>query len=143
MFGWTRKQWKNKKLVPKFHPGVDLKNPKGAPVYAIFDGNVTAVKKYFPKAGWIAFLSGTVNGKKVTVQYFHLQQNGRRSGPVKTGDVIGFQGDSGNLKNAIGKGEVDSHVHLKAKENGQDADPLTYLKTTIDKNTGQVTNPCV
>ena len=142
MFGYTRKKWENKKLVPKFHYGADLKNSLGSPVYATFDGNVIAVKKYFLKAGWIAYLSGNVNGKTVTMQYFHLQQKNRLNGNVKAGDIIGYQGDSGNLKDAIANGGVDSHVHLKAKENGKDVDPLKFLKTKIDTNSGLATSPC-
>lgn len=142
MFGWTRKQWKNSKLVPLKHEGTDLKNPYGAPVYALFDGHSQAIKKYYTKAGWIVFLSGTINGKKVNVQYFHMQKGNRKTGYVKAGDVIGYQGDSGNLKKAISDGDAVSHVHLKAKENGKLVDALKYLKTKIDPKTGKVIKPC-
>lgn len=74
--------------------------------------------------------------------YFHLQEQNRVSGNVKAGDIIGYQGDSGNLKGAIEQGQTVSHLHLKTQENGDYVNPLNHLKTKIDPNTGRVINPC-
>jgi murein DD-endopeptidase MepM/ murein hydrolase activator NlpD len=78
----------------------------------------------------------------VRLVFFHMQEAGRASGQVKAGDIIGYQGDSGNLKNAIDQKLTVSHVHIKARENGAVADPLCHFATQINPATGEVTNPC-
>jgi murein DD-endopeptidase MepM/ murein hydrolase activator NlpD len=74
--------------------------------------------------------------------FFHLQENNRVTGSVKAGDIIGYQGNSGNLKSGIADGYTESHVHIKAQENGSNVDPLNYFKTKIDSNTDQTITPC-
>lgn len=71
-----------------------------------------------------------------------MQEKGRAFGVIKAGDIIGYQGVSGNLGSAIKQESTTSHVHIKTRVNGVKADPLDYLATTIDPSTGQVTNPC-
>ena len=83
-----------------------------------------------------------VNGKTIRLVYFHLQKDKRASGTVKAGDIIGYQGVSGNLEAGIKKKNTTSHVHVKAQENGASTEPLEHFKTKIDPNTGQVINPC-
>ncbi|WP_299834915.1 M23 family metallopeptidase [uncultured Tenacibaculum sp.] len=143
MFGNTRKKRNphGSGLIPKFHGGVDLKNSYGSPVFALYDGNVT--KHHFPNAGYIVAISSRVDGKDILVQYFHLQEGNRAVGRVRRGDIVGYQGTSGNLGSAIQSGFTESHVHVKVKENGRTVDPLDHLKTKINKNTGVVEQPCV
>ncbi len=149
MFGPTRKKWNKTKtqLIPLLHAGIDLKNPYGEPIYAMYNG--TAIldtqkdrKGNIIRAGHMVRITSNINGKTVELLYFHMQQNNRKSGTVLAGDIIGYQGDSGNLKKAIKQGQSISHLHLKTKENGKAVDPVTYLKTEIDPNTGVVTKPC-
>jgi murein DD-endopeptidase MepM/ murein hydrolase activator NlpD len=83
-----------------------------------------------------------VNGKTIRLVYFHLQKDKRASGTVKAGDIIGYQGVSGNLEAGMERGYATSHVHVKAEENGRPTEPLEHFKTKIDPNTGQVINPC-
>ena len=64
------------------------------------------------------------------------------SGSVKAGNIIGYQGDSGNLKATIEQGHTVSYVHIKAQLNGKMVNPLKYMATTIDSITGQIKNPC-
>lgn len=106
--------------------------------------------KYHKKAGYNTRIHSTVNGKNILISYFHLQENNRilqTSNPltyVKAGDIIGYQGDSGNLKGAIKKKTVDSHVYIEVREldggnswgysHYQLVDPRDYLSTTIDDN---------
>ena len=142
MFGLTRNNGTKK------HEGLDLKNPYGAPIYAMYDGTARLVTQYNTKTGKIdgaghyVDITSTINGKTVNILYFHMQESGRKSGTINAGDIIGYQGDSGNLKNAIKKGQTVSHLHIKIKENGNVVDPISYLKTKIDPDTGQVTTPC-
>ena len=74
--------------------------------------------------------------------YFHLQENGRASGIIKAGEIIGHQGLSGNLGKAIEQKSTTSHLHIKTRVNGIKADPLDYLAPIIDPNTGTITNSC-
>ncbi|MEQ9009595.1 MAG: peptidoglycan DD-metalloendopeptidase family protein, partial [Ekhidna sp.] len=95
-------------------------------------------------AGWFTRIQSTVNGKTIITEYFHMQENNRvTSGNVLAGQIIGYQGDSGNLKGAIEKGMTVSHVHIKIKEhdgshesdylkNFDPVDPRAYLKTIIN-----------
>lgn len=132
----------------KLHNGVDIKNPYGAPIYAIYGGEATIHKQINKKtgkidgAGYYTTIISKVNGKKIRMVYFHLQEKNRITGVVKAGDIIGYQGDSGNLKNAIEQGHTVSHLHIKAQENDNDVNPLNYFKTKIDPKTGRVKNPC-
>ena len=86
--------------------------------------------------------------QEVKIQYFYLQQDNRKTGRVKAGDIIGYQGDSGNLKDVIyGENKtVDSHVHIKIEKLIGNkkvlVDPLPYLATKIDPKTGIITQPC-
>lgn len=125
----------------RFHEGIDLKTPYGAPIYAMYDG-VAKLQEQEGGAGHHVSITSKVNGKTVRHVYFHLQNEGRASGAVKAGDIIGYQGVSGNLKTAIDKGLSESHIHLKVEENGEKVNPLTYLNTKIDPKTGQVIKPC-
>lgn len=130
----------------KWHNGVDIKNPYGAPVYAIYDGVATKYTQYKDRkiagAGYYSVIESKVNGKNVRMVYFHLQEKNRTTGTVKAGDIIGYQGDSGNLKNGIQQGQAISHLHIKTQVNGVDDNPLNHIKTKIDPNTGKVISRC-
>jgi len=144
---------KNKKFIckgirgSKWHNGVDIKNPYGAPIYAIYDGNATKHvqrddNNELDGAGYYVAIVSNIGGKTVRLVFFHLRENSRVTGSVKAGDIIGYQGDSGNLKSGIADGYTESHVHIKAQENGANVNPLNHFKTKIDLNTGQLINPC-
>ena len=133
----------------KKHIGVDIKNPYGAPIYAVYGGTTSKLTQRDKKnpnlivgAGHMVAITSNVNGQTIRMVYFHMQQNGRISGTVNAGDIIGYQGMSGNLKAGIEQGYTISHLHIKAQKNGQPEDPLNHLSTTIDPSTGQTTTPC-
>jgi murein DD-endopeptidase MepM/ murein hydrolase activator NlpD len=129
------------KVGYKLHDGVDIKNDYGEPIFAMYDGE--AEYGIDPKgAGHYVGITSTINGNTVRLVFFHLQEAGIKTGPVKAGDIIGYQGVSGNLKRAIDNKHVDSHVHVKAQKNGNMADPLPYFATTIDPKTGIIIKPC-
>ena len=48
----------------------------------------------------------------------------------------------GKLKKAIEDGQTVSHVHIEVKVAGTAVDPLPYLATEIDPETGEVKQPC-
>lgn len=133
------------KVGRKIHIGVDFKNAYGQPVFAMFDG--TATPGHQPRgAGHYVVITGEVNGETMRTLYFHLQQDGIKLGNIKAGDIIGYQGVSGNLASALKKNLTDSHVHIKMQKNGANVDPLDYINTEINETTGkpstQNTNPC-
>ena len=129
------------KVGYRLHNGVDIISDFGNPIYAMYNGN--ALIKYEDKgAGHHITITSTINGENVALTYFHLQANGMKSGPVQSGDIIGYQGISGNLDIAIQKGYAISHVHVKATKNGIMTNPLNYFATKIDPQTGKVLNPC-
>ena len=131
----------------KKHDGVDLKNPYGAPIFASYDGIAKKGTQLddngeLDGAGYYVGVTSRVNGKKIRLVYFHLQEDRRTTGTIKAGDIIGYQGDSGNLKSAIEDKNTTSHVHVKAQENDKPAEPLDHFKTKINPKTGQLINPC-
>lgn len=130
------------------HSGVDIRTSYGDPIFATHDGTARLITQYNKKgtkvigAGHYVEITSTINNKTVKILYFHLQKDSRKSGVIKAGDIIGYQGDSGNLKNGITQGYAESHVHIKVKENGVAVNPNDYLGTKFDPNTREVSqNP--
>ncbi|PKG41189.1 peptidoglycan DD-metalloendopeptidase family protein [Psychroflexus sp. MES1-P1E] len=142
----------------KQHNGIDLKNPYGAPIFAMFDGLVYNTPYHY-KSGYMVQLQSTLpNGEPIITTYFHLQENNRieaSTNPlnhVTAGQIIGYQGKSGNLAGAISGGYTDSHVHVETRlhdggsswnfdNNFNLIDPRIYFETEIDDN-GNVTDDC-
>ncbi|MEN8816116.1 MAG: M23 family metallopeptidase [Nonlabens sp.] len=121
------------------HGGMDIKNDFGDSVYAMFDGTAT-IHYESGGAGYYVIITSTVGDDTIKSYYFYLQQSNRISGAVNAGDVIGSQGNSGNLQAGIDEGSTESHVHIKIRENGTVVDPIDYFKTTFNETTGAVTS---
>ncbi|QMU65275.1 MAG: peptidoglycan DD-metalloendopeptidase family protein [Flavobacteriaceae bacterium] len=87
------------------HNGVDIKNPYGAPIFAIYGGTATKYTQYkdgeISGAGHYVAIVSNVNGQTVRMVYFHLQENNRVSGTINAGDIIGYQGDSGSISKVV------------------------------------------
>lgn len=139
----------------KNHDGIDIKNSHGSPIFSMYDGFIYS-SRYHKKAGWNIRVQSNVNGKTILISYFHLQKENRllqTTSPlnyVKAGEIIGYQGDSGNLRNAINNNNVDSHVHIEVRvHNGSNnwsyesfelVDPREYLNVKINDDGSTVTN---
>jgi len=130
------------KLFPKWHRGLDIKNNFGEPIYAMFNGNAMLGGSNTGDAGYFFILTSSVNGNTVTSLYFHMQDENRVTGTVRAGDLIGYQGDLGNLADAIKNKSTVSHLHIKIKENGITVNPEDYLKATVDVTTGEINSDC-
>lgn len=139
MYGMTR--FNNGKPWP--HEGLDLKNDFGNPIYAMFDGTAAIHEQNggTKGAGFYVTVTSRIDNKNVQTLYFHMQKERRVTGEVKAGDIIGYQGDSGNLKAAIKRGFAISHLHVKVKENGVVVDPRKYMKSSFGDTTGAATHP--
>jgi murein DD-endopeptidase MepM/ murein hydrolase activator NlpD len=126
----------------KFHGGIDLKANYGDPIYAMHDGTASLAQQgdVSRGAGYYVVLTSTVGGDTVKTLYFHMQKDNRVSGTVKAGDIIGYQGNSGNLKGAIEDGYAVSHLHIKVKKNGITVDPEQYMETSFNDTTGVATH---
>lgn len=143
----------------KNHAGIDIKNPHGAPVFAMYNGTVYNTPYDPDGAGYMVQIQSTLpNGEVVITTYFHLQEDNRiQAGTapltqVTAGQIIGYQGDSGNLAGAIADGDTESHVHIETRlhdgssswnfnNNFDLVDPRNYLETNIDE-TGDINNDC-
>ena len=141
----------------KTHAGIDIKSSYGNPIYAMYDGFIYSTK-FHKKAGYNTRIQSTINGKTILVSFFHLQKENRvlQGTPlvkVEAGDIIGYQGDSGNLKGAIESGGVESHVHIEVREHDGSSkwgyknfnlvDPRTYFSTIIkDDGTSENNTNC-
>lgn len=96
------------------------------------------------------------SGDIIIYQYFHMKNEGRLPAgtQISAGDIVGFQGDSGNLKLAIKKGEVESHVHVKmnlydgsgdsydysSNFKNNPVNPANYFHTSFDEE-GNASSP--
>ena len=139
-YGKTRKYADG---TAKEHRGVDLKNDYGDPIYASHDGWIGKFGKETDDGGFGSVLVYTdSNGDKIQVLCMHLQEDNRAEGNVKMGDIIGYQGNSGNLKNAIEKGLAESHIHVKVKINGKVVNPFDILNGELDLVSQKVNNQC-
>lgn len=129
----------------KKHRGMDIANDQGDAVYAMFDGTAS-LGSQSSGAGYYVTITSDYGDDKIKTMYFHLAQSTRVTGAVKAGDIIGYQSDSGNLKNGIDEGTTESHVHIKVKlktngnSNYSTVNPIDYFKTTFNETTGAVTS---
>jgi murein DD-endopeptidase MepM/ murein hydrolase activator NlpD len=97
------------------HTGLDLKAPRGTPVYAVHDG--TVVKLAWHKAyGRMVILEVSPG---VTVWYCHLSAVTVEPGPVHVGQQLGRIGATGNASGP--------HLHLEVRVHDRPTDPTAYL----------------
>lgn len=100
-----------------YHPGIDIGNDYGAPVYAGATG-------YVEYAGWYSGYGRYVkisHGYGYETAYGHMSSIEVSSGQyVEKGDVIGYVGSSGY--------STGPHLHYEVIINGQDSDPLKLIR---------------
>ena len=100
---------------PQGHNGVDLKAPRGTPIYPIASGEVIEAREY-GKGG--KTLKVSHEDGKVVSYYAHMDEVLVSPGQkVTQGTVIGRMGDTGNAK---GRG---AHLHYEVKVNNNRVDP--------------------
>ena len=99
------------------HSGVDMSAPQGTPIYAVEGGKVIAAE--WQGAAGKAVTIKTTDG--VSVLYGHMNSMAVDKGDkVKTGDMIGRVGSTGN--------STGPHLHVGVfKANGKLQDPLVWM----------------
>ena len=97
-------------------PGIDIRAPIGAVVYAAYEGDVYDVA-YRGNYGNQIRIQHTIEGRSVKTVYAHLQRIDVKLGQsVKAGDVIGLADSTGNSS--------ASHLHFGVKSEG--VEPAGY-----------------
>ena len=100
-----------------FHPGMDIANDIGTPIYATADGVVSV-------AGWNSGGYGNMvdidHGNGVMTRYGHASYVVVTAGQhVKRGQIIAYMGSTGF--------STGPHVHYEVRVNGQPVDPSGYI----------------
>ncbi|KPP94309.1 MAG: family M23B peptidase [Bacteroidetes bacterium HLUCCA01] len=103
----------------KAHHGTDISCTEGEPLYAPFDIDNLTSWHQVDNSGWGYgnFIRGwtTIDGIRYSVGFAHLQQNGRATGSLKKGDIVGYCGRSG-INDWLGERRglnITTHVHME------------------------------
>lgn len=101
------------------HLGVDLAMPRGTPVLAAADGEITQLKRSDLQAGYGNYVE-IDHGNGMVTRYAHLEDIDVKFGTrVAKGETIGTVGTSG--------GSVAPHLHYEILRNGKNVDPVFYM----------------
>jgi murein DD-endopeptidase MepM/ murein hydrolase activator NlpD len=117
IYQWPMKQFGISQGFSYFHPGMDLTDPLGTPIYAIGDGVVTWTK-YLPTGYGLHVLVTHSDG--VQSLYAHLQKVTVKEGQGVTKNTqIGEMGLTGHT--------TGSHLHIEIYQDGTPTNPLEVL----------------
>lgn len=100
-----------------FHNGLDIAAPAGAPIYAAADGEVIYTDRSDASYGnWVAIKHNisTKNGNsQIITLYAHLRSFKVSPGQqVSQGDIIGYEGNTGNTTKKLYGPERGYHIHF-------------------------------
>jgi peptidase M23-like protein len=106
---------------PHLHQGLDMFAPVGTPLVAAADGYISQ-KVNSPSASGLGLEITDAQG----TQYFYAHLSAFASGievgvQVRTGQVVGFVGDTGNARGTI------PHLHFEYQPNGVPAPPKPWV----------------
>ena len=103
---------------PYGHRGVDFAAPTGSPLSSIGDGYVSRVADEGTRSFGKSIVVHMRDGYDVI--YAHLSRQTVRAGdPVRTGQIIGYTGNTGD--------STGPHLHLQVMRGELPIDPLRYL----------------
>lgn len=114
-------------MVENFHTGLDIANPEGEPLYAIFEGMVKEVG--YDANGYGHYI--IIQDKRGnTALYAHCSSIVSSQGSeIKTGDIIARVGSTGT--------STGSHLHLELKDSeGNFLNPYFYLYSEAGSSIG-------
>ena len=107
------------------HEGVDIFAKKGTPAIAIADGRVTRVNEN-TLGGKVVFMRP--DGKDYSLYYAHLDSQLVNEGQqVKTGEVIGLIGNTGNART------TPAHLHFGIYTRNGAIDPWPFINVNTAK----------
>lgn len=102
------------------HEGVDIFAKRLTPLIAAADGRITRVNEN-TLGGKVVFLQPS--GKNYSLYYAHLDSQLVTAGQqVKTGDVVGLMGNTGNART------TSPHLHFGIYTGGGAVDPLPFIE---------------
>ena len=102
------------------HKAIDFYADEGTPVYAVFDGTVTAVENSVLKGYSVTIDHG--NGLETVYNSLADGDCVSVGQTVKQGDILGEVSVSNRQEYKSG-----AHLHFEVRENGKAIDPETYL----------------
>lgn len=115
-FGWRYLYGAGGKLVPDYHPAIDLAAARGTPIYSASNGVVVAVFNRYYCGGNMVYINSTVQGKKYTLVYAHmLTINVKLGQQVNQQTLIGTVGGGGETLASNGGWDQCSfgyHLHF-------------------------------
>ncbi|PLX19968.1 MAG: hypothetical protein C0597_04760 [Marinilabiliales bacterium] len=116
-FGMRMHPIKKEKMM---HKAVDIKAPKGTPVYATADGLIRKVKLDYEEGKGYGMYIIIDHENGYSTLYSQLSEyNIKEGSEVKQGDVIGYVGSSG-----ISTGP---HLHYEVMKDGENVNPENYF----------------
>jgi murein DD-endopeptidase MepM/ murein hydrolase activator NlpD len=97
-----------------FHNGIDLAAPPNTPIYAAADGNVVACDTGEAAYGnWCAIKHTLAGGRQIVTLYAHMTSFKLRGGQtVKRGDLVGYEGNTGNTTRLLYGPHRGFHLHF-------------------------------
>jgi len=123
------------------HRGIDIFSPKGTPVVAVADGQVTSMAR----AARSGFFIVIAHADGLESWYMHLNNDVVRADNradnitgafaeglevgdyVRAGDIVAFVGDSGNAE------ATAPHTHFELHLNGRALDPYWYARDAQER----------
>ena len=113
-FGWRNSPWG---AGNDFHPGIDIANNMGTPIFATADGVVVRASDGSDGYGNLVQID---HGNGIATLYGHNSQIIVSVGQaVKKGQIISYLGSTGN--------STGPHVHYEVRVNGNAVNPETFL----------------
>jgi murein DD-endopeptidase MepM/ murein hydrolase activator NlpD len=102
------------------HKGVDIRAPKGTPIYATADGLIRIVKANYVKGkGYGRYIIIDHEGGYSTLYAQLSEYNTKEGQEVKQGDIIGYVGSSGR--------STGPHLHYEVMKDGENVDSEKYF----------------
>jgi murein DD-endopeptidase MepM/ murein hydrolase activator NlpD len=108
------------KKVEMMHNAVDIRAPKGTPIYATADGMIRKVEKNFKQGeGYGKYIIIDHEGGYSTLYSQLSEYNTTEGKEVKQGDIIGYVGQTGL--------STGPHLHYEVMKDGENVNPEDYF----------------
>ena len=105
--------------VWRLHSGRDYAAPCGTPIKAAAAGVVIESGYRGGYGNRVVIDHGVIGGVHLATSYSHLESIRTRGGSVARGQVVGYEGSTGNSNGC--------HLHFEVYEDGEFVDPRNYL----------------